>query len=98
MECIELKTGEKRWKKRRRPAFGHGQMLLAGGMILILTEQGELVLTEATPQRYRELASLQVFDEDQITWNNPALSGNLLLVRNAQEAACYRLPLEQEDE
>jgi outer membrane protein assembly factor BamB len=98
MECIELETGKKLWKKRRRPDFGHGQILLVGKLILILTEQGELVLIEANPQRYRELASLQVFDQDQITWNNPALAGNLLLVRNAREAACYRLPLEQEDE
>ena len=27
------------------------------------------------------------------TWNNPALAGTYLLVRNAQEAACYELPL-----
>jgi hypothetical protein len=26
------------------------------------------------------------------TWNNPCLAGDLLLVRNAEEAACYRLP------
>jgi hypothetical protein len=29
------------------------------------------------------------------TWNPPALAGDLLLVRNDQEAACYRLPVEQ---
>ena len=28
------------------------------------------------------------------TWNNLALSGDLLLVRNGREAAAYRLPLE----
>jgi hypothetical protein len=26
------------------------------------------------------------------TWNNPALSGRMLLVRNDQETACYELP------
>jgi outer membrane protein assembly factor BamB len=27
------------------------------------------------------------------TWNNPALSGRFLLVRNDRDAACYELPL-----
>jgi len=27
------------------------------------------------------------------TWNNLCLAGDRLLVRNAEEAACYRLPL-----
>ena len=35
--------------------------------------------------------TLQVFQE--VTWNYPALYGNLLLIRNAQQAACIRLPL-----
>ncbi len=94
LECVELETGNKRWKKRRRPPFGHGQILLVGKTILILTEQGEVVLVEVTPEKYHELASMQVFDTEQITWNNPALAGDLLLIRNAKEAACYRLPLQ----
>jgi outer membrane protein assembly factor BamB len=93
LECLELETGKRQWKHRRRPAFGHGQILLVGDVILLLTEKGQVVLAEASPKRYRELASLRVFDEEQITWNNPALSGSYLLVRNSVEVACYRLPL-----
>ena len=93
LECLELKTGKRQWKHRRRPPFGHGQIVLVGDVILILTEQGQVVLAEASPERYREFASMRVFDKEQITWNNPALSGPYLLVRNSEEVACYRLPL-----
>ena len=57
LECIDLATGEVRWKKRRGPSFGYGQLLLAGNAILILTETGELVAVEASPEAYHELGS-----------------------------------------
>ena len=93
MQCIELKTGKVRWKKRRSPEFGHGQILLVGNAILVLSEAGELALVEASPIKYSELGSIQALDPVDVTWNNPAFAQPYLLVRNAREAACYRLPL-----
>jgi outer membrane protein assembly factor BamB len=95
LECIELETGKLRWKKRRTPEFGHGQILLIGDVILVLSESGELALVAASPDEYRELASLQVLDDANVTWNNPAFAPPYLLVRNGVEAACYRLPLKE---
>jgi outer membrane protein assembly factor BamB len=95
LECIELDTGKVRWKKRRTPEFGHGQIMLIGDVILVLSETGELALVAASPAEYRELASLQVLDDADVTWNNPAFTPPYLLVRNAREAACYRLPLKK---
>ncbi len=95
MECIEIGTGRKRWKKRRSPAVGHGQILLIGKVILVLTESGELLLTEASPEKYRELAAMRVFPDEQVTWNTPAFSSPYLLVRNAEQAVCYELVLEE---
>ena len=91
MDAAELETGKRRWKKRRRPELGHGQIMLVGDKILIISESGELVLLAADPKKYRELAKLQAIEG--ITWNNLALSGPYLLVRNAEEAACFELPL-----
>lgn len=92
LQCIELETGKKQWKKRRKPKIGHGQILLIGETILVLSEEGELILVEASPDGYKELSSIRVLPESQITWNNPAFSFPYLLVRNAEEAACYELP------
>jgi len=94
LQCIELKTGKKMWKKRRRPKFGHGQIMLVGETLLILSEVGEVILVDPSPDKYRELTSVRVFDDRQITWNNPAFSAPYLLVRNAEEVACYELPLQ----
>lgn len=91
MDCAELETGRRRWKKRRRPELGHGQIILVGDKILVISESGELVLLAADPKKYRELAQVQAIEG--ITWNNPAISGRYLLVRNGEEAACFELPV-----
>jgi outer membrane protein assembly factor BamB len=67
---------------------------LVGELILIQTEDGELVLAAADPTAYRELARVPVLTSDTTSWNAPALSGKLLLVRNDLEAACFELPTE----
>ncbi len=88
--ALDPETGERLWKGGR---YGHGQLILVGDLLLITTEKGDLVLVEATPEEHRELARIEVFDSK--TWNPPALSGRLLLVRNNLEAACYELPVEE---
>jgi outer membrane protein assembly factor BamB len=93
LECIDLATGHQQWKTRRRPAFGHGQLLLVGDAILVLSETGELVAVEVSPEGYHELGSFQMLDPGDVTWNNPVFAPPYLLARNAHEAVCYELPL-----
>ncbi len=89
LECVELETGQRVWKRGR---YGHGQVLLVGDLLLVMAESGEMLMIEATPERASHvLGRFQALDGK--TWNNLALYGSLLLVRNAQEAAAYRLPL-----
>ncbi|MCB9891024.1 MAG: PQQ-binding-like beta-propeller repeat protein [Planctomycetes bacterium] len=89
LECVELERGERVWKAGR---YGHGQILLVTDTLLLLSEEGELLLLEASPERADHvIARMQVLDG--ITWNTLALSGDRLVVRNANEAAAYRLPL-----
>lgn len=90
LACVELASGERKWRTGR---YGHGQIMLVGDVILIQAESGEVVLVEATPRRHQELTRFAAIEGK--TWNNPALSGRRLLVRNDQEAGCYELPLEK---
>ncbi|MCA9231813.1 MAG: PQQ-like beta-propeller repeat protein [Planctomycetales bacterium] len=86
--CLDLATGERVWKSGR---YGHGQMILASDLLLVMAESGEAVLLEPSPEEARELTRFAALDGK--TWNPPALAGEYLLVRNDKEAACYRLPL-----
>lgn len=92
--CLELATGEKKWKERAGQ-YDYGQIILVEDDILVQAESGEVALVEATPERFHEWTRFQPLTNK--TWNNPALAGRYLLVRNDREAACYELPLRTEE-
>jgi hypothetical protein len=52
-----------------------------------------VILAAVDPQEYRELAHFSALEG--VTWNNPTLVGSRLLIRNAEWAACFELPLEE---
>jgi outer membrane protein assembly factor BamB len=95
LECVDLKTGKPMWKDDRRAklgeAFGHGQILLAGDLIVALTEYGELVLVEANPTAFKELGRIQALTKGPKTWNNPAIVNGRIYVRNEEQMACFDL-------
>ena len=88
--CLDLETGKKRWKKGR---YGNGQVLLLSqsGQLLIVTESGELVLVLADPSDLKELGRIQALEGK--TWNHPIVANGRLYLRNAEEMACFELPL-----
>ncbi|MDA7951742.1 MAG: PQQ-like beta-propeller repeat protein [Pirellulaceae bacterium] len=88
LECVDLREGKRMWKRGR---YKHGQILLVGEHILVLSEEGNLHLVEANPKKFRELGEAPALTGK--TWNTLCLYKDLLLVRNATEAACYRLGL-----
>lgn len=88
MSCVDLKTGARQWIRGR---YGHGQVMLVGDVVLVLGEKGDVALVEASPKEHIELARFQAIEGK--TWNHPALAPPYLLVRNAQQAACYRLEM-----
>jgi outer membrane protein assembly factor BamB len=89
LECVDPQTGRQVWKQGR---YGHGQLLRVGDSLLVVSESGEVLLIEATPERTNHvLGRFQAIEG--MTWNTLALAGPFLLVRNAEEAACYKLPV-----
>ncbi len=90
LSCVDLESGRRTW--RVRGGHGHGQVLRVGDKLLVQAESGEVALVALDPDGYEELASFAPIEGK--TWNNPCVYGNLLLVRNGQQAACYELPLE----
>jgi outer membrane protein assembly factor BamB len=86
LACINAETGELKWKGGH---YGYGQVVLAGGNVLVTTETGDVVLVKATPQSHQELARFHAVSGK--TWNHPAIADGLLLVRNETEMACFRI-------
>jgi len=86
--CIDQEDGRRKWKDGR---FGHGQILMRANHILVMAENGEVILIEASPEKQIELSRFAALDGK--TWNPHTLVGEYLLVRNHREAACYKLPI-----
>jgi len=86
--CIGLEDGKRKWKGGR---YEKGQALLLAdsGLILVISEKGELVLLRATSEKHQELGKIAALSDK--TWNHPVVVGDRLYVRNAQEAVCYQL-------
>ena len=84
LACVDAATGEQKWKGGR---YGYGQVLLASGRLVVLTEEGDLVLVAATPEAHQELASFHALSGK--TWNHPAMADGVLFVRNLSEMAAY---------
>jgi outer membrane protein assembly factor BamB len=88
LACIDLADGKRKWKGGR---YGNGQMILLADqdLLIVTSEEGELALVSATTDQYKELAKIPLFDAK--TWNHPVVVGNVLLVRNGEEMAAFRL-------
>jgi outer membrane protein assembly factor BamB len=90
LSCIDLKDGTRKWKGGR---FGQGQLVLLPDqdLLLVLSEEGELGLVSATPDKFTEVARLPGIEGK--TWNHPVVVRDTLLVRNDQEMAAFKLPV-----
>jgi outer membrane protein assembly factor BamB len=90
LSCIYLSDGTRKWKGGR---YGRGQLLLLADqdLLLILSEKGDLALVKAMSDQFAEVARFPAIKGK--TWNHPVLLGDVLLVRNSQEMAAFRLNL-----
>lgn len=86
--CIGLEDGKRKWKGGRY-AKGQALLLADSGLIVVVSEKGELVLLRATPEGHRELGKLEALGAK--TWNHPVVVDNRLYLRNAEEIVCYEL-------
>jgi outer membrane protein assembly factor BamB len=87
LACVDAATGDLKWKGGR---YGYGQVMLASGHLIVLTEGGDLALVQATPARHVEIANFGALGGPK-SWNHPAMSDGILLIRNDTEMAAFDL-------
>ena len=77
LKCIDLEGNEK-WRAR---GLGQGALSIADGRLIVISEEGELVIAEASSAEFKELARQKVLDGG-ICWTVPVLSGGVIYARN----------------
>jgi outer membrane protein assembly factor BamB len=77
LRCVEFQTGDVKWKE---PSPGFGALMAADGKLIVLGEKGELIIAEATPEKFHALARAQVLGGK--CWTTPVLSNGRIYCRN----------------
>ncbi|MBI3881061.1 MAG: PQQ-like beta-propeller repeat protein [Verrucomicrobia bacterium] len=83
LKCVEAATGKVVWEKE---GFGPGNVTLVDGKLVALSDAGELILVEATPKAYTELARAKVLTGK--CWSTPVFSGGKIYARSTKEGVC----------
>ncbi len=77
LKCLDIRNGQVLWQRK---GLGQGTLIGADGKLIILGEQGQLVIARADSKGYEGLASAQVMSGK--CWTAPALAGGRLFLRN----------------
>lgn len=80
LKCLVAETGEQKWVQR---GYGKGSLIAADGLLYVLSDQGQLLLAEATSEGFREKGKVQVLEGR--SWTAPVLSHGRLYLRNDKE-------------
>lgn len=78
LKCLDVNTGSVKWS---HGGLGVGSLTLAGGRLIALSDKGKLMIAEAVPTDYRELASAQILEGK--CWTVPVLANGRIYARNA---------------
>lgn len=86
LSCVDATSGETVWKSRPP---GGGFLVLVDGHLVIQTNDGHLVVAEATPDGYVETARTQVLEKSE--FHAPVFAGGRFYVRNLHQLASVRV-------
>jgi outer membrane protein assembly factor BamB len=86
LRCVDLKTGKVQWSVEGMRA---GTVALAGDTLLVLRENGELVVAKADPKKFQPVSKHALIGGTVRSY--PAYANGRMYVRNEDTLACYRL-------
>jgi outer membrane protein assembly factor BamB len=86
LRCISLNDGKVMWEA---PAMGAGNLLRAKDKLLVLSENGELIVVEASPKSFRVLHRQQILGTGARA--HFSLANARLFARDQRRLVCLRL-------
>ncbi len=86
LRAVAFDSGKILWSEER---FGAGSILRSGDRLLVLTEDGELLLAEASPDRFKPLARSRILDG--VVRAYPAAAGGRLFARGPKKLVAVEL-------
>ena len=90
--CVDPRTGKVTWSKSGFVGGDGGKahvgIIAMGAKLLILTDDGQLVLVAADPAAFHEISRTRVCAKN---WCNPAYADGKLYLRDAKELICAQL-------
>lgn len=85
---VDAKTGKTLWTSEPRQA-GNAGIVRAGGVVLSLQDNGELVVFRPSPSAFTTERRYKVADAE--TWTQPTVSGNRVFVKDVSTLALWTL-------
>ena len=86
LQCVSVETGEMLWGKR---GYGKGSLIIVGDKLVVMSDQGKVIIVEAIPDAYSEIASFQALQGK--SWTAPSYVDGKLFVRNLSTMSCFKL-------
>ncbi|UCG56958.1 MAG: PQQ-like beta-propeller repeat protein [Phycisphaerales bacterium] len=81
LRCLDFKDCSIKWKQ---DGLGKGSLMMStDGRMIIMTDKGELVIAEASPEGFKQIARAQILPKSK-SWTTPTLSGGKIYARNAK--------------
>ncbi len=85
--CMDL-TGKQVWSSGSEHRFGLGPYMIAGGMIYLMNDHGEVTIAEASSAGYKQILKALVLRDGTDSWGPMAIAGGRLIVRDLTRVIC----------
>ena len=102
LRCLEAETGDRLWvdlTATNNVRWGNIHMVKHDDQIWMFNERGELLITELSPEGYKELSRAKLIDptreqlnrRDGVCWAHPAFANQCVFARSDEKLVCASL-------
>jgi outer membrane protein assembly factor BamB len=90
--CVELKTGNIKWKENQGAAGGAGSgcVVAVDGLLIFRYQNGKVALVKANPEKFEVTGSFTIPEASgKPSWQHPVVANGKLYLRDQDKLHCY---------